>query len=681
MEKTNQSDQAHSRSRICAISMMLLYTAALLVYDLKEETLEMPLYLLAAVSSGLAGCVLVSGIKSYQSGNRRKCFLQAAAALLLLLAGRSYNLRGAAPGAVFEGLVLYIKYVLVVFWPFAALVAVKRAEHGFGKDNYSDVLAGSLLYILFVTGGIWVLEDVMVPQDWHDIDWRITEMVFLAALSCIVFLKEYVARLNGTGRRVLAGGIAAAVSLTGLGVLIYKSPRLRVILYSLGLRLFDAEWSIRDINWLGYRIEAVRANWSGELEPGLNRIGHYLKDGYAWLTWKKNPLVCLNAEYGKLMILVILILFAAMMFFAGRISYRNEQLARTAWYIRAEFIVAAVFSILNELLLVQAGAGMGCYFPLLGHGAQMLPLLSVLYNLNDLGTIGENATSGANSRVRYTPKWKKAGIFVAALLLFPILIRKISAMPFEIDSYAVQTGQIGQVPEDADTFKAWTEGGVSYYGRQIQGVLEGFGGEMREDQFFFGRHTNGKKDGFGLLKETDGSAWMGRYDNGTMCEGIWIYGDGSFKMTGHSGDTAEENEKLKVIRYEYGDYYYGEVKDKMPEGYGQYYSPGQEYFYMGEFKEGKRNGQGVCYTVTSAEDIAFMSGTWNNGLFHGDGIVAEDPENGFEDGEWTQDTDGDSTALLKDGSWFYKNDIRPCGTHIYYLSDGRWYYGETGGGE
>lgn len=688
MENTNQSVLARSRSRICAVSLMLLYTEALVIYDLKEETLETPLYLLAAVSSCLAGCVLVSGIRNYRSGNRRKCMIQAAAALFLLLAGRSWNLIGASPAFVFNGLVLNTKYVLSVFWPFAALMAVKISGYGLAKDRYSDVFSASMLYVLLVSGGIWVLEDVMVPQAWDDIDWMITELVFLAGLSYLVFFKEYIVKLTGTGRRILAGGTAAVLNLAGLGLMIYKSPRLRVILYSLGLRLFDSAGSIRDVNWLHYRMEAVKVNWSGELEPGLNRIGHYLKDGYAWFTWKKNPLVCLNAEYGKLVILLILILFAAMMFFAGRIAYQDEYLSGVAWYIRAEFIMAAVFSTLNEFFLVQAGAGMGCYFPLLGHGALMIPLLSILYKWNDLraeevteitdetGMVGGTGIMDETEAGPNKPKWKKAGAFTAMFLLVPILFWRIWSMPFAMDSYAGQTEQESTVPGDTNTYQAWKEGCVSYYGKRIQGTLEGFGGEEWEDQFFFGDHTKGQRDGYGLLKAADGSAWMGRCEEGTMCEGFWLYGDGSWEMTSKADGMADDDKNLKVIQYGFGDYYYGEVKDGKPEGYGQYYSPKQEYFYVGEFEDGIRSGRGACYIVESSDDIFMIVGTWENGVFSGTGILAEDWETGFEEGQWFQDKDG--VTGLVDGSWFYKNDIKPRGTHIYYRSDGRWYYGEAG---
>ena len=80
----------------------------------------------------------------------------------------------------------------------------------------------------------------------------------------------------------------AAVYLAGLGLLIFKSPRLRVILYSSGIRLIDADGSLKNVNWLSYRLEAARANWSGNLEPGFNRLGHNLMEGEVWLTWKRN---------------------------------------------------------------------------------------------------------------------------------------------------------------------------------------------------------------------------------------------------------------------------------------------------------------------------------------------------------------------------------------------------------
>lgn len=69
MDKTNQSELARRYSRMWAVSMMLLYAAALLVYDLLEETFETPLYLLVSAVSCLAGCVLVTGIMVNQDGH------------------------------------------------------------------------------------------------------------------------------------------------------------------------------------------------------------------------------------------------------------------------------------------------------------------------------------------------------------------------------------------------------------------------------------------------------------------------------------------------------------------------------------------------------------------------------------------------------------------------------------
>lgn len=372
MEHTNQSQWACRLSLLCAAAMIALNGGIVLVQDLAEETRELPFYALTAAGSLLAGLVLVSGLKNYKAGKQNRGMLQAAAAILLLAAGRSWNLWGTAPEVMVQWLILYIKYALAIFWPLMLLKAAKT--WGYGR------------YLLFVCFGIWILEDVMVPQSWKDADWLLTETAVFLCFAYLVFFKEYIVKRKERGGWAAAGG-AIAVSLAGAVILIYKSSRLRVILYSLGVHLFDKAGSIRDVKWLDYRMEAARANWSGTLETGFNRIGQPLMNGEVWLTWKRFPLSCLNAEYGKPMLLLFLILFVGMLFFAGRISLRSRQSQELAWYIRAELIAVAVFSMANELFLVQTGVGLGNYFPLLGNGVQMLPLLCILYHLNRLEAV------------------------------------------------------------------------------------------------------------------------------------------------------------------------------------------------------------------------------------------------------------------------------------------------------
>ena len=72
------------------------------------------------------------------------------------------------------------------------------------------------------------------------------------------------------------------------------------------------------------------------------------------------------------------------------------------------------------------------------------------------------------------------------------------------------------------------------------------------------------------------------------------------------------------------------------------------------------------------------TGTWDNGLYSGKGIWAQNPENGFEEGEWHHEEGTSNISLLKDGSWFYRDSLKPCGTHIIYRSDGNWYYHDMG---
>ena len=557
---------------------------------------------------------------------------------------------------------------------------MKISESGLDKDRLSNIFTASVFYTLLTILGIWALEDIMVIPEWKDVDWMMTEVILLGSFSCLVFFREYIYKLEGTGRKVLAAGTMAAMNLAGLGMMIYKSPRIRVILYSLGVHLFDTERSLRDVNWLDYRLEAVKANWSGYMEPGFNRLGHDLMEGEVWLTWKKNPLSCLNAEYGKAALLVFLILFAGVMFFTGRIPYRDGRLKRIAWYIRAELIMMFVSSTLNELFLVQAGVGMGNYFPLLGYGVQVFSLLSILYSLDGLGEMKEDGRTESCSIKPHRLRWKKGYTFLTILILLPALLGRIYHSPFEMDSYASADIPPVLIPEETYTYQAWEDGGVYYAGKQEQGQMEGFGSERSGGRFFFGNHTNGIRDGYGLLKAEDGSFWMGRYRNGVMRGGLWIYDNGSWEMESLSPDGIMEADKLRVIQYDYGDYYYGEVDNGKPEGYGQYYSPAQEYFYMGEFQDGKRSGSGAWYTTSSPENISMMAGTWDDGLFCGKGIWARNPETGFEEGEWYHEAVSSYASQLEDGSWFYRSDLKPCGIHIIYQADGGWYYCDKGKG-
>lgn len=674
----NKPEKTILLSRACAVIMILLYAGALLNYDIREDACEFPVYALASICSILAGSILVGGLKNYKTGKRKKSIVQATAVIFLMMAGRSWNLIGTTPHIMIEWLVLYFKYALALFWPIWALAAVKISGYGPDKDKLSDVFSASLLYTLLTILGLWVLEDVMVLPEWKDVDWMMTEVVMLGGFSCLVFFREYVQRLEGAGRKALAAGTMAAVYLAGLGLLIWNSPRLRVILYSLGIRLFDADKSLRNVNWLSYRLGAANANWSGRLEPGFNRLGHNLTEGEVWLTWKRNPLSCLNAEYGKAALIVFIILFAGMLFCARRISYRNHRLERVAWYIRAEFIMIFVFGTLNELFLIRTGVGTGNYFPLLGYGVQMVPLLCLLYHLDELEETEEKTAPHTGGIRLHVLRRKKVYTYAAVLLLLPVLFWRIYNSPVETDSYAGADAPAVSVPEETYTYQAWKIGDVSYAGTQKQGQLEGFGSEWSEGQFFFGNHKSGKRDGYGLLKAKDGSCWMGRCENGTMCEGLWIYEDGSWEMTGQLADKTVESDNLKVIQYEYGDYYYGEAEDGKPEGYGQYYSPDQEFFYLGELRDGKRSGSGVLYTIASPEDVTMMTGTWDNGLYSGKGIWAQSPEDGFEEGRWHHKEGTSYVSRLKDGSWFYRDSPDPCGVHIIYRADGDWYYHDVG---
>ena len=79
-----------------------------------------------------------------------------------------------------EWLVLFFKYVLAFFCPIWTLALGENFRIWSGKDKLrSDVFSVSLLYTLLTIFGLLVFEDVLVLQEWEDVDWMMTEVVML----------------------------------------------------------------------------------------------------------------------------------------------------------------------------------------------------------------------------------------------------------------------------------------------------------------------------------------------------------------------------------------------------------------------------------------------------------------------------------------------------------------------
>ena len=74
-----------------------------------------------------------------------------------------------------------------------------------GKDKRSDVFSVSLLYTLLTIFGLWFLEDVMVLQEWEDVDWMMTEVVMLSGFPAWYFLGVHT-KAGGAGHKSSGSG-------------------------------------------------------------------------------------------------------------------------------------------------------------------------------------------------------------------------------------------------------------------------------------------------------------------------------------------------------------------------------------------------------------------------------------------------------------------------------------------
>ena len=380
-----KTEGSYKVCRLCAALIPAIYAACLLRYDIRYGERELPRYLLMIAGSLLAAAVWRKGIRqasargSGEMGGfpeRAGLWLPyAGAAFLLLLAGWCWSLIGTDPWTALRQSLVYAKEQLAMFFPLLLLAAGKGLGFDRKQKTNRDVFRVTAIYFFLVFAGIWFLEDVIILWEWEGTEWRAVETLILAGMAYLVFYREYARQLEGSGRKLLALGLPLLLYGTAAVFLVQKSLRLRAILYSLGIYLFDAAGSREDVGWLSYRLLAAERNWSGALQSGgWIRIGSEANEEI-WFSWSRYPLSCIHAEYGKMVLLLLIVLLAAMLYSLLRIKWENSRLGSCVWYISVILIVSAVFAAGQEVFLIGTGVGLGNIVPLLGYGGWMCGII------------------------------------------------------------------------------------------------------------------------------------------------------------------------------------------------------------------------------------------------------------------------------------------------------------------
>ena len=212
---------------------------------------------------------------------------------------------------------------------------------------------------------------------------------------------------------------------------------------------------------------------------------------------------------------------------------------------------------------------------------------------------------------------------------------------------------------------------------------------------YVGEFKDGEFHGQGTKTWTDGTKYVGKFKNGEQWEGIEYLSSGEVRRTITSGkwcDGCEPTTKqLAIVRKIYrieiaptdedffgkAGTYTGEVVGGRANGHGTYTWPeGREY--VGEWKDGKRNGQGALTNKGSAFDPDWTYvGEFKEGKFHGQGTL-ESARGDKYVGEWKdnerhgQGTRTDPYGNKYVGQW--RNDARYRGTYTY--DDGSKYVGK-----
>lgn len=127
------------------------------------------------------------------------------------------------------------------------------------------------------------------------------------------------------------------------------------------------------------------------------------------------------------------------------------------------------------------------------------------------------------------------------------------------------------------------------------------------------------------------------------------------------------------IKFDNGDFYFGKVKNGVPDGQGSYIeSNGTRY--VGEFKNGSRSGEG---TLTETDGSRYV-GEWKDNSFNGQGSLTGSDGTRYVGQLKDNRFHGQGTLTLKDGTRYVGQfqDSQFHGQGTFTTTDGNRYVGE-----
>lgn len=280
--------------------------------------------------------------------------------------------------------------------------------------------------------------------------------------------------------------------------------------------------------------------------------------------------------------------------------------------------------------------------PLNINGTTLVPMRALFEAL------GAEVTWDSENQTAYG---EAPGVYVAIIIDDPYMIRNFVDVPLTEPARIINGSTLIPLRAVSECFGMqvdWDAATNSVFLTSLNTIQKT---DWNETHYYIGEvFSSGYISGYGILyeKATDIATAYGYFENGSIVNGLQYYTIGE-------------------------EYYYGEFKSGVPDGYGTYFWADGDY-YTGECKNGLSDGYGAYFWA----DGDYYIGEFKNNVKHGTGTYYW--ANGeYYTGEWKNDVkDGYGTYYYADGGYyigeFKSGSINGQGERFY--TDGTYYVGE-----